>query len=684
MVIIILLFICATTLNLGMSHGKYTSTVSCNRKDQHLLSIFKQSIQDPSNLLSSWSNEEDCCNWIGVQCNNITGRVTKLHLSCPGNATKCTRITYLDLSFNDLRSQIPPTMLNLPHLKSLILTANNLNGSIPKWIGQFKHLEKLDLSHNSLSGPILATIGNLSSLKSLDVSYNHLNGSLPRSLGQLSKLEALGIWYNNLSGNLSEQSFTKLSNLKYLTIDSSALFFSFGTHWQPPFQLVEIQMSHCKFGPEFPSWLYTQKSVEYLDISSSGLSFNAQDEFWSFVTQIEYLYLSNNSISGDISTTVFNNTVVDLNSNKFIGRLPHLSPQVISFNIANSSFSGSNYPLLCQNVTGKQKLVVLDMSHNLLSGEFPDCWIWMHWQSLVHVNLGSNNLRGNIPSWITSLNMALILRSNKFNGSVPSQICQLSNLLVLDLADNRLSGPISNCINSFTTMVTNTLNDIFLIKLALMSTIKLDLLLSVKGLNSDYWNTFEFVRIVDLSSNDLSGSIPPQLFSLIAVQSLNLSHNHLVGKIVSEIGQMKNLESLDLSGNQLSGEIPQSLSNLSFLNHLNLSFNNFHGRMPLGTQLQSFEASSYIGNPVLCGPPLPNKCTQEDKPNGLIKSMEVKVGDFESSFKTGMGVGFASAFWGIFGTLLFIRKWRHAYFRFLDNLYIFIIVKMNSFHYEGH
>ncbi|XP_057419919.1 receptor-like protein EIX2 [Lotus japonicus] len=904
MVIIFLWFLCAITVNLGMSHETNNNmTIRCNRKDQDLLSMFKQSIKDPSNMLSSWSIEKDCCNWKGVKCTNISGRVTELHLHCfdfiysdeYGDETlpiKClggkinfsllkldfltfldlsqndfqaihfesvlgytksqrshklppkasssstnfsslvhldlsnnynlhmdnlrwlprfsslkyldlssinlsnetlwlqsmvmlpslmelrleicqlnginpsigyvnftslavldismnsfhseipnwlfnlgSGISDLDLSYNSLRGQIPATMLNFQHLKSLRLGYNKLNGTIPVWMGQFKNLENLDLSNNFLSGPLPATIGNISSLTYLDIGDNNLNGSLPRTLGQLSKLEALLIGHNSRSGNLSEKSFTKLSSLKRLRLESTAFIFNFGTHWKPLFQLEEISMSKCKLGPGFPSWLYTQRPLFYLDLSSSGLSFNVEDKFQSFITQLLYLFLSNNSITGDISTTLFTGTSIDLSYNNFTGWLPRLSAQVSFFNIANNSFSGPIYPLMCHNMIGRQNLEVLDMSHNLLSGELPDCW--MHWQSLFQVNLEGNDLSGEIPDsmgWLVkletlrlrnnslsgnipssfknckklwfldlsfneftgdilqligSLNMALLLRSNKFNGNIPSQICQLSNLLVLDIANNRLSGPIPKCLFNITTMVTNTLDvNLFYQHYYRMGETPLSvasyqegLPLFVKGLDLDYWNSFEYVRIVDLSSNNLSGQIPQELFRLIALQSLNLSCNHLVGNIPSNIGQMKFLESLDLSRNLLSGEIPQSMSNLSFLSRLNLSYNNFDGRIPLSTQLQSFEESSYIGNPELCGPPLPKNCAQEKKPNDF---MEVsKDGDFNSSFRTGVGVGLASAFWGVFGTLLFIRKWRHAYFRFLDSLYVIIVVNINHFRNEG-
>ncbi|KAI9095393.1 hypothetical protein K1719_026427 [Acacia pycnantha] len=76
---------------------------------------------------------------------------------------------------------------------------------------------------------------------------------------------------------------------------------------------------------------------------------------------------------------------------------------------------------------------------------------------------------------------------------------------------------------------------------------------------------------------------------------------------------MKSLESLDLSYNILSGEIPSTISDLSFLNHLNLSYNNFNGQIPLGTQIQSFDCWSFVGNPKLCGDPLPTKCNKKEE-----------------------------------------------------------------------
>ncbi|KAK2969204.1 hypothetical protein RJ640_024535 [Escallonia rubra] len=129
-----------------------------------------------------------------------------------------------------------------------------------------------------------------------------------------------------------------------------------------------------------------------------------------------------------------------------------------------------------------------------------------------------------------------------------------------------------------------------------------------KGSELQYDGTLFLVKSMDLSSNSLSGEIPKELSSLVGLKSLNLSRNCLTGMIPKKIGDMKLLESLDFSRNRLSGEIPSSISSLTFLSYLNLSFNNLSGLIPTSTELQSFNASCFIGN-KLYGPPTSKDCT---------------------------------------------------------------------------
>ena len=123
------------------------------------------------------------------------------------------------------------------------------------------------------------------------------------------------------------------------------------------------------------------------------------------------------------------------------------------------------------------------------------------------------------------------------------------------------------------------------------------------------------------------------------------------------------------------------MSNLTFLSLLDLSYNSLSGRIPSSTQLQSFDALRYIGNPLLCGDPLPKNCIIEEQFLNRSPIGNVENDSKNSSFYSGIGVGFTTGYWAICGALFFNRNWRHAYFRFAneikDWIYVTTMIKMN-------
>ncbi|XP_022637442.1 DNA damage-repair/toleration protein DRT100-like [Vigna radiata var. radiata] len=266
----------------------------------------------------------------------------------------------------------------------------------------------------------------------------------------------------------------------------------------------------------------------------------------------------------------------------------------------------------------------------------------------------------------------------------------MSSLIVLDISQNTISGHIPNCLGNIKTLL---FNNVSRNKLSfkfpsripnsyLFSDDSLELV--TKGQVLQYDRNLHFMTLIDMSSNNLSGTIPPQLFSLIGLHSLNLSNNKLEGEIPNEIGNMKNLESLDFSTNQLGGEIPESLSRLSFLGYLNLSFNNLTGKIPPGTQLQGFSVLSYMGNHDLCGPPLTKSCFPDDE-HVHEDGNEFK---FLTWFYIGLESGFVTGFLGVCCTIFLNRKLRHAFFKFLydlkDRIHIMVMTNINRLHnYTG-
>ena len=191
------------------------------------------------------------------------------------------------------------------------------------------------------------------------------------------------------------------------------------------------------------------------------------------------------------------------------------------------------------------------------------------------------------------------------------------------------------------------------------------------------------LQSIDLSCNNLTGEIPKEITYLLGLVSLNLSRNNLSGEIPSEIGNISSLESLDLSRNHLYGRIPSSLSEMDFLQKLDLSHNSLYGRIPLGRHMDTFDASCFEGNILLCGKPLEERCPGDET---MIKSKGLEVDDeeddnsvFYGALYMSLGLGSFTGFWGLLCTLLLWQPWRIAYLMLLNRLidYLFVMVEAN-------
>ncbi|CAL1363812.1 unnamed protein product [Linum trigynum] len=106
---------------------------------------------------------------------------------------------------------------------------------------------------------------------------------------------------------------------------------------------------------------------------------------------------------------------------------------------------------------------------------------------------------------------------------------------------------------------------------------------------------FGRVKVLDLSSERLSGSISPHVGNLSFLTKLVLLNNSLNGGITSEIGRLRRLQELNLSDNSLEGEIPSNISGCSALTIFDVSRNKLVGQLPweLGSlsKLQFFAGS---------------------------------------------------------------------------------------------
>ncbi|GAY66551.1 hypothetical protein CUMW_249600 [Citrus unshiu] len=611
-----------------------------------------------------------------------------------------SKLAHLDLSANNIQGNIPDAFANMTSLRELDLSENSLiGGQIPKDLGSLCSLRDLDLSSNDLDGEIIEFVDRLSkctnsSLESLDLGQNNLGGFLPNSLGQLENLKILQLWGNlfrDISGNpwigvVTEAHFLKLKNLKELHIAKSSLaarltlVFNVSPEWVPPFKLRYMRLRSCQLGPKFPAWLRNQNKLQTFVLRNTQISDTIPEWFWQLDLSLYELDLgpipsdigermplltdmdiSHNLLNGTVPLSIgrlSSLTTLSISNNNLTGHIPEFwngLPFLYAVDMSNNSLSGE----IPSSLGSLRFLRFLMLSNNRLSGEIPSTL--QNCTTIRTLDLGDNKLSDNIPAWLgksTSL-WILRLRSNIFYGDIPSQLCSLSSLHMLDLAHNNLSRSIPSCLGNLTGMASDMDSERY----------EGNVLVTTKGTEYWYESTLYLVNSIDLGYNSLSGEIP-DLTNLSRLVILNLSMNHLTGKIPDSIGSLGRLETLDLSKNQLSGAIPPNLTFSTFLAHLNLSDNNLSGEIPSNNQFQSLnDPSIYVGNPALCGSPLPNKCNKDKETSDFTEGDDEDGDDFDKLlFYSSIAVGFIVGFWGVCGTLAMKKSWRLSYFGFVDKI----------------
>ncbi|PIN04368.1 Non-specific serine/threonine protein kinase [Handroanthus impetiginosus] len=482
-------------------------------------------------------------------------------------------LTSISLSYNNMSGPTPYVFANMTSLAKLRLRDSSLEGGIPRYFGNVSNLLHIDLSWNNLTGELSELLTNLSGpleqkLQSLWLFENMImdhfqicRGPVP-DLSFSSSLEEVDLGNNKFNGTLTE-SIRRLSQLKYLDLSlNSFLTVKFNPHWVPLFQLEYLSLSHCRLGPQFPSWLKTQKKLFYIDISNSGISDNFPSWFGEVDSKLEYLNASNNQMYGVLPKFFFSTIFGEDEREWKNGMIPH------SFGSLSA-------------------LSLLYLRNNSLSGELPTSM--GNCTKLRMIDFGENRLTGKIPTWIGdrfSELKVLVLRFNKFYGSIPPNLCGLENIL----SSNEISGVIPNYIHKCIAMTReeSNSNPPFITEgdyIRFSHFPGLDRFLSFenthfmwKGNEVKFVNHLGPVKLIDLLSNNLVGKIPSEITKLV------------------DIGQTCSLEFLDFSRNQLSNSIPANLGELSFLGVLNLSYNNLFGKIPVTTQLQMFDESSYMGD----------------------------------------------------------------------------------------
>ncbi|KAK9804650.1 hypothetical protein WJX73_004502 [Symbiochloris irregularis] len=120
-------------------------------------------------------------------------------------------------------------------------------------------------------------------------------------------------------------------------------------------------------------------------------------------------------------------------------------------------------------------------------------------------------------------------------------------------------------------------------------------------LDSNIWSGLSSLQSVDLSNNEVTGYLPPQLESLTNITSIKLNNNNLSGTLPNSLPSSSNLTNLDLGNNSFSGALPTTWSNNTGLQNINLGSNRLNGTLPpswaglVNAQSLNFSNNAFTG-----------------------------------------------------------------------------------------
>ncbi|WRX15168.1 Leucine-rich repeat - like 10 [Theobroma cacao] len=401
--------------------------------------------------------------------------------------------------------------------------------------------------------PDMSLFSQLKQLQELHLEGNHIGGlTNPEAICELVYLESLDLSDNSIE-DVVPTCWGNMPSLRALKLSKNRFQGNLTSFLANLSNIELIGVSHNLFEGLLPFSIFANiTKLSHLDLSYNyQLEVETETPIWHPSFQVQHLFLAGcnlNRQSGHIIprflSTQHKLQNLDLSSNLLVGNFPtwmlHNVSSVLS--LRGNSFVGQ-FPLGRQN---KSTLTSLDISDNHLDGHLPTNIILVL-PELYKFNASSNQFSGNIlPSLGELKNLqSLDLSNNLLSGVVPVDLTQNSPLWYLNLSNNSLHGePLpENCgMPKLTWLLLH--NNLFV------------------GNMPACLSNCSSLKLIDVRHNQLSGTIS-NLPVFMQLGALLLGANQFRGHLPKQFCQMQMLQFLDFSKNKFSGNIPSCLNNNS-------------------------------------------------------------------------------------------------------------------------
>ncbi|XP_039144078.1 probable LRR receptor-like serine/threonine-protein kinase At3g47570 [Dioscorea cayenensis subsp. rotundata] len=298
--------------------------------------------------------------------------------------------------------------------------------------------------------------------------------------------------------------------------------------------------------------------------------------------------------------------------------------RVIALDLASRGMAGAISPAVA-NLTFLRKLLLMENGFN---GDIPQNIGHLH--RLQQLNMSFNSLYGSIPASLANCSELrfIDLSANKLTGMIPVELGYLSKLDQLVLDNNSFVSVLPSSLGNLSSLTILSIN----CGVGSSSTSY-----CLHGNIPEELGNLAKLKLIDVSGNMLSGTIPPSFFTGPIPVSLSnasrlaivdLSQNNFTGQIPPDIGRGGNIWYINLEINQLEANdvsdwrFMGSLTNCSSLKILALDDNNMGGALPSSIANLSNEIQKiYMGDGNDLEGPIPSSLGSIQRLNELQLSM---------------------------------------------------------------
>lgn len=214
------------------------------------------------------------------------------------------KLSFIELSDNNINKISPTTFTKLSQLKILKLKGNHLKMSSISQLKITASLEEIDLSSNDLVGPIdLNFFPRLTNLRELFLSHNSLSSIKKGSFENFRNLTTLYLDHNQIDV-LEDHAFRNLTTLTNLDLSNNRIVAISGASLAHLVNLLDLNLKHNYLRALTADLILPLRSIQNLSLDDNEISMVASDALRNS-TVLKRLTLTRNPLNCDCSIIEF-------------------------------------------------------------------------------------------------------------------------------------------------------------------------------------------------------------------------------------------------------------------------------------------------------------------------------------------------------------------------------------------